>query len=153
MPDLVPVGRVGRPHGLDGAFVVERPSEDERRYEVGALLYVDGAPATITLSRRAGARRRAIKLDREVERGQQLAVDRADLPPAEPGHFYVFELVGLEVVDEVGATRGTVLDVRPGPTNDNLELSTGHLVPMVEDAVLSIDLDARRIVVASAFAE
>jgi 16S rRNA processing protein RimM len=153
MPDLVPVGRVGRPHGLDGAFVVERPSDDERRYAVGALLYVDGAPATITLSRRAGARRRAIKLDREVERGQQLAVDRADLPPAEPGHFYVFELVGLEVVDESGEARGTVLEVRPGPANDNLELSTGHLVPMVEDAVLSIDLDARRIVVASAFAE
>ena len=26
---LVPVGRVGRPHGLDGAFVVERASDDD----------------------------------------------------------------------------------------------------------------------------
>ena len=30
-PDrLVPIGRVGRPHGLDGAFVVEHASDDDR---------------------------------------------------------------------------------------------------------------------------
>ena len=32
---FVPVGRVGRPHGLDGAFVVEHGSDDESRYVVG----------------------------------------------------------------------------------------------------------------------
>lgn len=151
MPDLIPVGRVGRPHGLDGAFVVERPSDDERRYAVGARLYVDGVPATVTLTRRAGARRRAVKLDREVERGQQLAVDAAELPPPEPDHFYVYQLVGVAVVDDAGGEHGTVVDVRPGVANDNLELSSGRLVPMIEDAVLSIDLDAGRIVVGSAF--
>jgi 16S rRNA processing protein RimM len=148
---LVPVGRVGRPHGLDGAFVVERPSEDERRYAVGATLYVDGEPAQIVLSRRAGGRRRAIRLDRPVERGQELAVDRADLPPPEPGHFYVADLVGLAVVDEAGAPVGTVRDVLPGPANDSLELDDGRLVPMIEDAVLHVDVEGGRVVVASAF--
>ncbi len=151
MPELVPVGRVGRPHGLDGAFVVERPSDDERRYQVGGVLLVDGQPATIVLSRRAGGRRRAIKLDRPVDRGQQLAVDRTDLPPPDEGHFYVFELVGLAVVDESGREVATVQEVRPGVANDNLELSTGALVPMIEDAVLEIDLEGARIVVAAAF--
>ncbi len=151
--DLVPVGRVGRPHSLDGAFVVERPSDDERRYAVGATLLVDGEPATIVLSRRAGGNRRAIKLDRPVERGQQLAVDRADLPPPDPGHFYVFELVGLTVVDETGREVGAVRDVLPGVANDSLELTSGTLVPMIEDAVLEIDLEAARVVVAHAFVE
>ena len=45
---LVPIGRVGRPHGLDGAFVVERASPDDRRWEVGATVLADGVPATIT---------------------------------------------------------------------------------------------------------
>jgi 16S rRNA processing protein RimM len=153
MAQFVPVGRVGRPHGLDGAFVVERPSDDERRYAVGATLLVDGEPATIVLSRRAGGRRRAIKLDRQVERGQQLAVDAAALPPADAGHFYVFQLVGLPVVDEAGREVGTVRDVLPGVANDNLELSTGALVPMIEDAVLDVDPAAGRIVVAAAFVE
>ena len=81
MNDHVPVGRVGRPHGLDGAFVVERGSEDARRYEVGGILYLDGVPARIELSRRIGKGMRAVKLDRPTERGQQLTVPRADLPP------------------------------------------------------------------------
>ena len=151
--DLVPVGRVGRPHSLDGAFVVERPSDDERRYAVGATLLVDGEPATVVLARRVGGNRRAIKLDRPVERGQQLAVDRADLPPPDLGHFYVFQLVGLAVVDETGRTVGEVRDVLPGVANDNLELSTGTLVPMIEDAVLLVDLEAGRVVVASPFVQ
>lgn len=144
---------MGRPHGLDGAFVVERPSDDPRRYVVGAVVYVDGEPATVVLSRRAGGHRRAIKLDRPVERGQQLAVDRAELPAPEPDHFYVFQLVGLAVVDEAGRELGTVQGVLPGVANDNLELSTGTLVPMIEDAVLSVDLEVGRVVVAAMFAD
>jgi 16S rRNA processing protein RimM len=153
MRELVPVGRVGRPHGLDGAFVVERPSDDERRYQVGGKLYVDGEPATIVLSRRAGARRRAIKLDRAVERGQELAVDRADLPAPDPDHYYVFQLVGLAVVDEAGRDLGTVQDVLPGVANDNLVLAGGRLMPMIEEAVLAVDLEAGRIVVSAVFAD
>lgn len=149
---LVPIGRVGRPHGLDGAFVVERPSEDEARYAVGATLYVDGLPAEIVLSRRAGARRRAIKLDRAVERGQQLAVARDALPDPGPDAFYVFQLVGL-AVEEEGRAVGVVQDVLPGPANDNLELDTGLLVPLIEDAIHEIDLEGGRVVLNPGFTD
>jgi 16S rRNA processing protein RimM len=151
MEGRVPVGRVGRPHGLDGAFVVERGSSDETRYAPGAKLYVDGQPATVVLSRRVGSGRRAIKLDRPVERGQELTVPRAALPPPAPDEFYVFQLVGL-AVEEVGGRRlGTVRDVLPGPANDNLELDDGTLVPMIEDAIAAIDLDAGRILLNTGF--
>ena len=33
------VGRVGRPHGLAGAFVVDEASEDPERFAVGAKLH------------------------------------------------------------------------------------------------------------------
>lgn len=148
----MPVGRVGRPHGLDGAFVVEHGSDDDRRYRLGGTLYVDGEPAEIVLSRRVGARRRAVKLDRPVERGQLLAVRLDDLPPPDSGGYYVFQLVGLLVLDADGAVLGTVQDVLPGPANDSLELDSGALVPLVEDAVLEIDLDRGRIVVSPGYA-
>ena len=74
---------MGRPHGLDGAFVVERGSDDERRFAVGAKLCVDGVAAEVLLRRRVGGRRLAIKLDRPVERGQMLAVPRSELPSQE----------------------------------------------------------------------
>lgn len=147
----MPIGRVGRPHGLDGAFVVERASADEHRWHVGETILVDGVPATITLSRRAGGGRRAIRLDRDVPRGAELTLRASDLPPPDPDSYYVFQLVGLEAVDEEGVALGRVVEVHPGAANDNVELDDGTLVPLVEDAIREIDLDGRRLVVVRGF--
>jgi len=148
---LVPVGRVGRPHGLDGAFVVERASDDDRRWLVGATILVDGVPAAIELSRRVGGGRRAIRLDRRVERGAELAVRVSELPPPAPDSYYAFQLVGLTVVDDAGESLGTVVAVHPGVANDNLELGDGSLVPMIGDAVRSVDVEHGRLVVDRGF--
>jgi hypothetical protein len=43
--------------------------------------------------------------------------------------------------------------VAPGVANDVLELDTGVALPMVEDCVLSVDLEHARIVVAPGFAD
>jgi 16S rRNA processing protein RimM len=138
----VPVGRVGRPHGLDGAFVVERGSDDPSRYAVGATLHVNGVPAKVSLSRRVGRGRHAIRLDREVERGAELTIRRSELPALPEGEFYAFELVGLRVEAEGGRQVGVVRGVLPGPANDNLELEDGRLVPMIEDAIRALDPEA-----------
>jgi len=143
--DLVRVGRVGRPHGVDGAFVIEGASEDARRFEPGAELLVDGERAIVVASRRVGGRRLAIKLDREVERGAELALPREALPELPPDSYYVADLVGMRVLDEHGALVGVVTDVLPGPANDALELDTGLLLPLVEECVRDVDLDGGRV--------
>jgi 16S rRNA processing protein RimM len=135
----VPVGRVGRPHGLDGAFVVEQGSDDPGRYAVGAELHVDGVPAKVIVSRRVGRGRHAIRLDRAVERGTTLTVLRSQLPALPEGEFYAFEIIGLRVEEVGGRQCGIVKDLLPGPANDNLELEDGTLVPMIEDAIAAID--------------
>ena len=149
--ELVPIGRVGRPHGLDGAFVVEGSSDDERRWRVGETVLVDGEPATITITRRVGSGRRAIRLDRKAERGAVLAIPRSALPDPGPDSYYAFQLVGLAVVEEAGRELGHVVDVLPGVANDNLELADGTLVPLIEDAVRSIDLEAGQVVLVRGF--
>ena len=103
------------------------------------MLRVNGVPATITLSRRVGRGRHAIRLDRAVERGATLAIPRAELPALPEGEFYAFEIIGLRVEEVGGRALGIVKDVLPGPANDNLELDDGTLVPMIEDAVRAID--------------
>jgi 16S rRNA processing protein RimM len=150
---LVRIGRVGRPHGVDGAFVVEDASEDPSWFEVGAELLVEDEPATVVLSRRVGQGRPAIRLDRRVERGAELTVVRDTLPPLEDGSYYVSDLVGMEVIDEHGARVGFVRDVLPGPANDALELDTGLLLPLVEDCVRAIDLEGRRVLLNPGFTD
>ena len=94
-----------------------------------------------------------ISLDRRVERGATLEVERSELPPTGEDEYYTFQLIGLAVVEETGRVLGTVADVLPGVANDVLELDGGVLLPMVEDCVREVDLAAGRIVVAEGFAD
>ena len=103
------------------------------------MLHVDGVPAKVVVSRRVGRGRHAILLDRPVERGSVLMVLRSQLPVLPEGEFYAFEIIGLRVEEVGGRACGTVKDLLPGPANDNLELDDGSLIPMVEDAIRSID--------------
>ncbi len=153
MTDRVRVGRVGRPHGLDGSFVVEYPSEAPERFAVGARLYAAGEEAEVVSHKRVGGGRIAIRLDRSVPRGAALEVDRSALPPPEPDAYYVFQLVGLLVEEEGGRELGRVADVEPGPANDALALDSGARLPLVGECVLEVDLEHGRIVVARGFAD
>ncbi|MBA2331696.1 MAG: 16S rRNA processing protein RimM [Actinobacteria bacterium] len=152
-PELVPVGRVGRPHGVDGSFFVEDPSEVEGRFARGARLWVDGFEAEIVVSKRGSGGRPVLKLDRAVDRGVTLSVPREDLPEPAEDTYYVFQLVGLDVEEEGGRVLGSVIEVHNGPANDSLELESGLLLPLVAACVLGVDLDAGRVHVARGFAD
>jgi 16S rRNA processing protein RimM len=148
----VRIGKVGRPHGIDGAFFVEQPSDDGRWWKTGATFLADGAPVEVIAHRRSSGRP-VIKLDRPVDRGAALEVDRDALPPTAEDEYYAFELAGLPVVEENGRALGSVKVVTPGVANDVLELDSGVLLPMVEECILKVDLEAGRITVADGFAE
>jgi 16S rRNA processing protein RimM len=146
----VTVGRVGRPHGLAGAFVVEEASDDPDRFAEGATVYVEREPATVVESKTAGGRV-VVRLDRNARRGAALELPEAELPAAGEDAFYVYQLVGLTVEEEGGRVLGRVQDVTPGVANDVLELEGGIALPMVEDCVRTVDLEEGRIVVAPGF--
>jgi 16S rRNA processing protein RimM len=148
--ETVVVGRVGKSHGIDGSFVVERASETRELFAVGGTLFADGEPAEVVASKQARGRP-VIRLDRRVPRGTELRVRRDALGPTAEDEYYVFQLVGLRVEDERGAVLGIVTDVAPGVANDVLELDSGAALPMVEDCVLQVDLDEGRILIAPGF--
>jgi 16S rRNA processing protein RimM len=147
----VTVGRVGRPHGVDGSFFVEGASEAPGRFARGSTLLVDGEPAEIAVSKRGAGGRPVLRLDRAVPRGATLAVRRDELPALEQDAYYVFQLVGLAVEEEGGRALGVVAEVENGPANDALVLDSGLLLPLVEACVRDVDLAAGRIVVARGF--
>ncbi len=151
--DLVPVGRVGRPHGVDGSFFVEDPSEVEGRFARGATLWVDGFEVEIVVSKRGSGGRPVLMLDRSVVRGSTLSVPRETLPEPDEDTFYVFQLVGLTVEEDGGRALGTVVEVHNGPANDSLELDSGLLLPLVAACVLDVHLEAGRVLVARGFAD
>jgi 16S rRNA processing protein RimM len=86
----------------------------------------------------------------EALRGEDLFVERAAAPPLPAGEYWAEDLEGCIVVTADGRELGPVARLRPLPSCEALEVGD-LLVPMVGDAVLSVDIDARRIVVDPGF--
>ena len=146
----VQVGKVGKPHGLEGAFVVEEASEDPDRFAVGTTLLVGGEIAEVVESKKAGGRP-VIRLDRDVPRGAGIEVERGDLPEPGENEYYAFQLVGLEVEEAGGQRLGRVTEISSGPANDVLELDTGLALPLVDACIQEVDLEGGRIIVQPGF--
>ncbi len=156
------VGVVGRPHGLDGSFHVLEPSPEA--LTVGTRLRLDSAERTI--ERRAGTDARPILrlqgcADRgaaESLRGRELLLARLDAPELEEDEWWAQDLEGCTVVD--GAREvGRVVRLLALPSCEVLEVARedeGHdgedlLVPLVTDAVRSVDVTRRAIDIDLAF--
>ncbi len=145
--ELLTAGRVGRPHGLDGAFHVVRP--DAELLAGREALFVGGRRLAVT--RRVGTAERPIlrlegcsrREDAEALRGAALLVPIEEAPALEEGEYWARDLVGCRVVDgdrEVGVVSRMVAL----PSCEALEVGD-LLIPMVRDAIRSIDVGARRI--------
>jgi 16S rRNA processing protein RimM len=133
---LVTAGRVGKPHGLDGSFYVDSPRHPLSKGERVVL----GSVAH-TIERRAGTDERPlIRLsgleDPGTQRGEILLVEE-ELAADE---WLAGELAGCSVEG-----LGPVRRVLEGPSCSLLELEDGTLLPLVSDAIESIDVDARKI--------
>src|SRR4051794_22265108 len=152
--DLLSAGRVGRPHGLDGSFVVTRPRAS--LLALGGSVHVGATVREIV--RAAGTSDRPIlRLDgvedragAEALRGEELLVARSDAPPLPAGEYWAEDLEGCAVVTPDGHELGVVDQLRALPSCEVLEVGE-LLVPMVADAVLEILPEQRRIVVDPAF--
>jgi 16S rRNA processing protein RimM len=149
----VVVGRVGKPHGLDGSFFVEQASDDGRWFTTGARLWAGAEELEVVAARRGAGGRPVIRLEREVARGTELEVPVEALPPTEEDEYYAFQLVGLEVLEEGGRRLGQVVAVEPGVANDALALDSGLRLPIVAMCIRDIDLGNRRILVAPGFSD
>jgi 16S rRNA processing protein RimM len=152
--ELLHAGRVGRPHGLDGSFHVVEPAP--QLLWVGAPIWVGERPTEVM--RRAGTDERPIlrvglASDRtavEALRGEPLRAPRDIAPALDEDEYWAEDLVGCAVVAGE-RTLGTVRHLVAYPSCEVLELEGGELIPLVRDAVVSVDPQARRIVVDDKF--
>ena len=84
--------------------------------------------------------------DREMAlayRGQQLAVDRSQLPPLPEGQYYWCDLEGLRVVTVTGQALGHIERLFATGANDVIVVAGDRerLIPDIPSVVKQIDLD------------
>jgi 16S rRNA processing protein RimM len=157
---LIEIGRLGRPHGLDGEQGLDPCTLTALELQaVKSFLWrgPDGTTRTLTLATaRAANRRMLVRFAGATDRtgaaaltNGRLFVESERLPDPGPGVAYNFQLIGLEVVTEEGRRVGTLAEIWPTPAHPILVVrGDGEvLVPAIPEFVKAVSLDERRIMV------
>ena len=159
-PELLVVGRVERPHGISGEVSVSIRTDFPERFVSGAQLVWQRGEEIRDL-RIASARPHTgsmlLRFDGVADvaaaralAGGDLCVAASEAHPAPPDFYYEHEVRGWTCEDTSGRRLGEAagLERAPGAPLLSVEIAPGKiaLVPFVHGIVVSIDRDARRIV-------
>jgi 16S rRNA processing protein RimM len=158
--ELIKIGQITSPHGVQGEVKVFPLTDFPERFKTlrQVLLGPDARPVGIRLK---GTLKNLIILqidgvdDRdqaEKLRLQYLQVPKSEVHPLPEGHYYVFDLVGLDVVDPEGNPLGKLVDVTSeSPAHDIFVVETAprkrYMVPAVKTFVKEIDLAGGKVVI------
>ena len=154
---MIRVGQVTGAYGLDGAVKVLPLTEFADRFDQGASLLLDGCAREVEWSRE-GHPGLVVKLRgidnrtmAELFRGRYLEVPDEQMRALGAGSFYHRQVVGLAVVTQSGDGVGVIEEVLERPANDVWVSRQGvieHLIPATKDAIVEVDLERGRVVVA-----
>jgi 16S rRNA processing protein RimM len=144
------MGRVAGSYGVRGWIKVERP--EAGLAECGEW-WIGGEPHEVQETKShsgtllaqladVGSREAAMKL-----KGRAVEVSRAALPEPEAGHYYLADLIGLEVVNEKGEKLGVVKRFITNGAQDVMEVAGDRerLIPWIPSAVRDVDLKGKQI--------
>ena len=172
-PAVVPVGTVGRAHGVRGWVRVRSdmdPPEDLLRHDTWLLECAGGRwrPVAVRSARPHGnafvAHFEGVE-DRDAAAelaGTRVGLPHDALPALDDGQYYWVDLIGLEVLDEAGESLGVVREMIETGANDVMVVRPGiapapgraptrereRIIPFLAgDVVREVDLDVGRILV------
>ena len=130
---LLEVGRIGRAHGVKGDVLVHLTTDREERVAIGSRLKAGERWLTVTAASRSNDRWR-VHFEGVDDRTAAEALSRlviAAEPIDDPDELWVHQLIGAEVIEVSGTSRGRCVAVIDNPAADLLELDSGALVPVV----------------------
>jgi 16S rRNA processing protein RimM len=149
---LIALGLIVKPRGLSGEVVVRPFNEDNPslRSDLPVIIETrqESFPTTAEYVNKVGNRLmvKFIGIDgrekAEACRGGEILCRLGDLPERADGEFYVFDMIGLEVVDADGAIFGKIKEILNMPANDVLVVESEEgqvLVPFLKSVIADID--------------
>jgi 16S rRNA processing protein RimM len=154
------VGTILAPHGVRGEFKVRLQTDDPEHLLTLKRIYLgdEAVPRTVLGTRlhagNALMRVQGISSPDTVERlrGTPLRIRGTDARPLAENEYFLYQIIGLEAVDEAGTRLGRVTDVMETGANDVLVITpvdggADILLPSHPDVVLAMEPVAGRIVV------
>ncbi len=155
-PDFLIIGRVLAPWGRSGEVKVLVETDFPDRFAPGSSVLFNGQPLEVESSR-PQKQFLLVKFatinniqDAEKLKGTELKISRSEIRELPPGEYYIFQLIGLNVLTTEGKELGHIVDIMPTASNDVyiVAADTGEiLIPAIDDVVRYIDLDKGQVVI------
>ena len=156
-PEFLVVGKLGKPHGLQGEIVMDVYTDFPERIKPGVVVYVgmQFQPLQITKVR---SHSRGLLLcfkgyqsrDEVAElRNLLVQVRTADRPELPNGEYYHHQLLGLQVIDENRYEVRTYHSIIETGANDvyvvQNESGAELLIPAIDSVILDINLEDNQV--------
>jgi 16S rRNA processing protein RimM len=158
-PRFLVIGKIIKPHGVIGEVRVEIHTDTPERYSWLDSVYVGQSnPQLITIeSVRYHKNWVLLKLagiddrnDAEALRSKLILIPESEGLPLEEGEYYLYQIIGFEVVSDNGIDIGRVTEVLETNAN-NVFIVEGPLgeilVPDIDDVILSVNHQSRLITI------
>ena len=159
--EWITIGQIRKPHGLRGYMRAEVLTDVPERFNGLSQVWLelsDGRREVGMIERCTIDRRSLLIKFKDIDTPEAAArlhsaymqVPLEETAPLPDGQFYVFDLIGSQVVTEDGRDIGRVRDILPMPANDVIVIDSPQgevLIPIIEDVVIDIDAGDQRVVI------
>lgn len=152
------IGRIVGAFGIRGEAKIDPQTDYPERFERADHLYLGDDHRRVQVqTARTHKNQVLLKLEGVDSpeavvalRGLEVMVPREEALPLPAGHYYLADIVGMEVITVEGQIVGHVTDVFRTGSNDVYVVGHGVnevLIPAIQDAVTNLDLENGRITV------
>jgi 16S rRNA processing protein RimM len=159
--DLLLVGKVTRPHGLDGRLRVLSFAQSEETFlRSGTVFLGTGSGETRSYNVSSIRPHKNIFLlklkgldsleEAEKYRGASVFIEKDTLAHKDEEEYFWYELIGLSVHLNTGQYLGTIRQIIPTGSNDIYVVREGdreHLIPATHEVVKEIDLAQKKMII------
>ena len=155
------IGRIVKAHGVQGELSVAVLTDFPERFDTTEWVYLgdEFEADAYRLEKFRWHKKHVLltlegvndRLQAEQLKGFFVQIPIEDVAPLEEGDFYVYELVGLQVVTVDNQVLGTLVDIMETGANDVYVVESSDknqiLLPAIPDVVKEIDTDAGQITI------
>jgi 16S rRNA processing protein RimM len=154
-PVFLMVGKIRRPHGLDGELIMEIMTDFPERLNPGKTVYFGHKHEELVIKTiRNHDKTLLVRFTRYQNsddagqlRNQIIYVKSDNLPELPEGVYYHHELLGCEIVHENGDRLGVLEEIIETGANDVylVKKDDGQelLIPAIESVILDVDIEKR----------
>lgn len=155
--DRIIVGRIVNTHGINGEVKCVSMTDDPERFEELRYVYLDEKGDKLEIASVRYAKGLVyLKFkglghinDVEMFKGQYLSIDFEDRRELPEDSYYLFDLLGIEVMDENANKLGVITNVYQTGANDVYELDhdTNKLIPAIKEVVRHVDINQKTMII------